>query len=226
MRYLAIATAYDGTLTKTGRMAADVIGALERLRESGRRAILVTRRPLHDIAWACPRLDLFDYVVADSGAVLHRPAAWETIALSGRRGAPSASALERALREMRVESERLVAIGTQAGDDEFLAVSGFPVATADATDLVKRRARVVTRASSGDGVIELVDEIVRDALAVDRRPVVAVGSRPVSLTNGSPAVGNHRASSATGTRVAPDLRRPEPCGPRPTTRTRGGQIAP
>jgi hydroxymethylpyrimidine pyrophosphatase-like HAD family hydrolase len=167
MRYLAIATAYDGTLTKTGWMSADVIGALERLRESGRRAILVTRRPLHDSAWACPRLDLFGRVVADSGTVLHRPDAWESIALSERRGAPSAVALERALREMRVDRERLVAIGTETGDDAFLAVSGFPVATADATDVVKSRARLVTRASAGNRVIELVDAIVRD----DRSPV-------------------------------------------------------
>jgi hydroxymethylpyrimidine pyrophosphatase-like HAD family hydrolase len=193
MRYLAMATAYDGTLTKTGRMAANVIGALERLRESGRRAILVTRRPFHDIAWACPRLDLFDYVVAESGAVLHRAAAWETMALSGRRGATSAMALERALREMGVGSERLVAIGSEASDDAFLAASGFPVATADASTIVKRRARLVTRASGGDGVIELVDAIVRD----DRSPWI----------NGSPAGGDHRASS-TGRRVAPD--RPPP----------------
>lgn len=79
MRYVAIATAYDRTLTNTGRMGADVLSAFERLRNFGRRAILVTRRKLHDIAWACPRLELFDYVVAESGAVLHRPAAWETI---------------------------------------------------------------------------------------------------------------------------------------------------
>lgn len=84
MRYLAIATAYDGTLTKRGRLSAEVISALERLRQSGRGAILVTRRSFHDIAWACPRLDLFDYVVAESGAVLHRPATWETVLLSGQ----------------------------------------------------------------------------------------------------------------------------------------------
>jgi hydroxymethylpyrimidine pyrophosphatase-like HAD family hydrolase len=164
MRYRAFATAYDGTLTKTGRMSAEPISALERLRESGRRAILVTRRNFHDIAWACPRLDLFDYVVAESGAVLHRPATWETITLSDRRGATSASAVERALREMGIPPEQLVAIGSEESDHVFLAVSGFPVATADASGAVKQRARLVTLGSSGDGVIELVDEIVRDDL--------------------------------------------------------------
>jgi hydroxymethylpyrimidine pyrophosphatase-like HAD family hydrolase len=164
VRYLAIATAYDGTLTKTGRLSAEVLSALERLRDSGRRSILITRRPFHDIAWACPRLDLFDYIVAESGAVLHRPVAWDTICLAGRRGASSASAVERALRDMRIPAEQLVAIGAEPGDDAFLAVAGFPVATADASRVVKRRARYVTRASTGDSVVELVEELVRDDL--------------------------------------------------------------
>ena len=178
MRYLAIATAYDGTLTKTGRLSADVLSALERLRDSGRRAILVTRRPFHDIAWACPRLELFDYVVAESGAVLHRPAAWETIVQSGRRGASSASAVQRALREMRVPAEQLVAIGAEPGDDGFLALAGFPVATADASRVVKRRAKFVTRGSAGSGVVELIDELLRD----DLRQVVS-SVRKMSWTN-------------------------------------------
>jgi hydroxymethylpyrimidine pyrophosphatase-like HAD family hydrolase len=164
MRYLALATAYDGTLTKTGRLSADVLSALERLRASGRGAILVTNRAFHDIAWACPRLDLFDYVVAESGAVLHRPAAWETIGISGRRGAGTASAVERALREMRVPPEQLVAIAAEPGDEAFLAMAGFPVAIADASRMVKGRAKFVTRGSAGRGVVELIDELLRDDL--------------------------------------------------------------
>ncbi|MFL5273194.1 MAG: HAD hydrolase family protein [Anaeromyxobacteraceae bacterium] len=106
------------------------------------------------------------------------------MALSGRRGATSAIALERALREMRVEGEQLVAIGSEAGDDAFLAVSGFPVATADASNIVKGRARLVTRAPSGEGVIELVDEIVRDDL---RRVVSSLSnmSRSREMSPGS-----------------------------------------
>jgi hydroxymethylpyrimidine pyrophosphatase-like HAD family hydrolase len=65
---------------------------------------------------------------------------------------------------MGVPSERLVAVGSEASDVGFLEVSGFPVATADASEIVKRRAKLVTRGSSGDGVIELIDEIVRDDL--------------------------------------------------------------
>ena len=164
MRHLALATAYDGTLTRTGRLSANVLSALERLRASRRRAILVTHRPLHDLAWACPRLDLFDYVVAESGVLLHRPAAWETIVLSGQRDAGIASAMERALGELRVPAEQLVAVGAEPSDDAYLRVSGFPAATANASRVVKQRARLVTRGNAGDGVVELIEELLRDDL--------------------------------------------------------------
>src|SRR6476469_4228789 len=40
---------------------------------SGRRAILLTGRQLDDLLTVCPRLSLFDYVVAENGAVLYEP---------------------------------------------------------------------------------------------------------------------------------------------------------
>ena len=44
MRYLALATDYDGTLAEQGRVRPQAVEALVRLRESGRRAVLVTGR--------------------------------------------------------------------------------------------------------------------------------------------------------------------------------------
>jgi hypothetical protein len=44
MRYLALACDYDGTLASEGRVAPETVGALERLRASGRRLLLVTGR--------------------------------------------------------------------------------------------------------------------------------------------------------------------------------------
>jgi hypothetical protein len=41
---------------------------------------------------------------------------------------------------------------------------GFPVATADASRIVKRRAKFVTRGSAGTGLVELIDELLRDDL--------------------------------------------------------------
>ena len=50
MRYLALATDYDGTLATNGHASADAIAAIARLRESGRRAILVTGRRLEELS--------------------------------------------------------------------------------------------------------------------------------------------------------------------------------
>ena len=42
VRYLALATDYDGTLAEQGTVRPQSIAAVERLRKSGRRAVLVT----------------------------------------------------------------------------------------------------------------------------------------------------------------------------------------
>jgi hypothetical protein len=73
MRYLVLVTDYDGTLATDGVADESTLSALERLRMSGRRAILLTGRQLDDLLTVCPRLSLFDYVVAENGAVLYEP---------------------------------------------------------------------------------------------------------------------------------------------------------
>jgi hydroxymethylpyrimidine pyrophosphatase-like HAD family hydrolase len=73
MRFLALATDYDGTLAHHGRVDDETRAAVERLRTSGRRALLVTGREVPDLRATCPCLDLFDWVVAENGALLYRP---------------------------------------------------------------------------------------------------------------------------------------------------------
>jgi hydroxymethylpyrimidine pyrophosphatase-like HAD family hydrolase len=73
MRYLALVVDYDGTLAIDGRMTAESASALERLRASGRRAILVTGRRLDALLAICPYVNLFDYVVAENGALAYAP---------------------------------------------------------------------------------------------------------------------------------------------------------
>jgi hypothetical protein len=70
---IALATDYDGTLANHGRVDAPTIDALERLKASGRRLILVTGRDLPDLQRSFERLDLFDCVVAENGALLYSP---------------------------------------------------------------------------------------------------------------------------------------------------------
>jgi hydroxymethylpyrimidine pyrophosphatase-like HAD family hydrolase len=73
MRYLVLATDYDGTLAKHGHVDGSVWAAVRRLRESGRRTILVTGRELEDLQTVCPNLDIFDRVVAENGALVYQP---------------------------------------------------------------------------------------------------------------------------------------------------------
>lgn len=73
MRYIALACDYDGTLATDGRVAEPVVDAVRRVRESGRRTILVSGRELEDLRRAFDRLDVFDRVVVENGAVVFHP---------------------------------------------------------------------------------------------------------------------------------------------------------
>ena len=99
MRYLALAADYDGTLAKDGHVNGSTLAALERFRESGRRLILVTGRELDELLEIFPRIDLFDRVVVENGALLYRPEGREEKVL----GEPPPPALVEALRTRGVE---------------------------------------------------------------------------------------------------------------------------
>lgn len=73
MRYLALATDYDGTLAADGRVDGRTLDALRRLRDSGRRLVLVTGRRLEELVEVFPQVELFDWVVAENGALLYEP---------------------------------------------------------------------------------------------------------------------------------------------------------
>lgn len=73
MRYLALCCDYDGTIAHHGRVDEPTLAALERLRESGRKLVLVTGRELDELQTVMPRLDLFARIVAENGALIYRP---------------------------------------------------------------------------------------------------------------------------------------------------------
>jgi len=84
MRYHALACDYDGTIAWDGEVRENTILALEEIRKSGRKLILVTGRELDDLIKVFPRIDLFDRVVAENGALLYRPATREERLLAQR----------------------------------------------------------------------------------------------------------------------------------------------
>jgi HAD superfamily hydrolase (TIGR01484 family) len=84
MRYHALACDYDGTIAWDGDVSGRTIEALEELRKSGRKLILVTGRELDDLVKVFPKLEIFDRVVAENGALIYRPATREERKLAER----------------------------------------------------------------------------------------------------------------------------------------------
>ena len=74
MRYLALASDYDGTLATHGCVHPETVAAIKRLRNSKRKLILVTGRELDELLCVFPEIHLCDLVVAENGALLYNPA--------------------------------------------------------------------------------------------------------------------------------------------------------
>lgn len=71
--YLALATDYDGTLAHHGVVSAETLAAIQRLRASGKKLVLVTGRELEELKDVFPQIGLCDLVVAENGALLYWP---------------------------------------------------------------------------------------------------------------------------------------------------------
>ncbi|HAX80096.1 MAG TPA: phosphoglycolate phosphatase, partial [Cyanobacteria bacterium UBA11372] len=84
MHYFVLASDYDGTLATDGQVHDETIAALERLKDSGRKLILVTGRELEDLLRVFPKVDLFDCIVAENGALLYWPSSREEKLLGER----------------------------------------------------------------------------------------------------------------------------------------------
>lgn len=78
MRFRVLATDYDGTLARDGRVAPETLEALQQVRASGRKLVLLTGRELDELRELFPHMDLFDVVAAENGALLHFPATGES----------------------------------------------------------------------------------------------------------------------------------------------------
>src|SRR6476646_6210397 len=81
LRFHVVAVAFDGTLETNGQVPDSTVAALETLRASHRRLMLVSGRAPDDLQGAFPRIDLFDRVVPDADGL---QAALDDLALSPR----------------------------------------------------------------------------------------------------------------------------------------------
>jgi HAD superfamily hydrolase (TIGR01484 family) len=66
MRYNAMITDYDGTLTLDEHISPSTLSALGQLKDSGRKLILATGRRLEDIKSILPAYRVFNFIVAET----------------------------------------------------------------------------------------------------------------------------------------------------------------
>jgi len=74
MRYHILAADFDGTLAHDGVIKETTSAALEKLRESGRRVIVVTGRRLEPLLELIGDATQFERIVAENGALVYDPA--------------------------------------------------------------------------------------------------------------------------------------------------------
>lgn len=99
MKCSVLACDYDGTLAHDGVLDDATAAALDRFRDSGRRLLMVTGRELPELQTVCQVLDRFEWVVAENGALLYRPAENFSKLLCP----PASAALAKKLGEARVQ---------------------------------------------------------------------------------------------------------------------------
>lgn len=239
MNVLNLSTDYDGTLAEDGVVAKSTVKALESLRHSGRSIILVTGRELAELLEIFERVDLFDWIVAENGALLYHPASrqkrllteptpeyfvrelkrrgvspismGEAIVATWRPhedtvlavirelglqrqitfnkeavmvlpvGVDKASGLKAALDEMNLSPKDVVGIGDAENDLAFLHMCQRSVAVSNALGSVKDQVDFTTQAPRGAGVVELINEILKDDLQ-SRTPGQPTGEVPKPTT--------------------------------------------
>lgn len=117
--------------------------------------IIATREPHEKLVLSLVKeLGLELQVIFNKGAVMILPT-----------GVNKASGLALALEEMHFLSSETVGVGDAENDHAFLELCAIGVAVSNALPMLKERADFVTKGARGDGVVELIDQILRDDLA-------------------------------------------------------------
>ena len=90
-------------------------------------------------------------------------------------GVDKASGLGAVLKEMTIQWKNVVGIGDAENDLVFLHRCRRSVAVSNAIDSVKAQVDFTTRAARGEGVVQLINEILKDDLQ-SRFPIQCEGS--------------------------------------------------
>ncbi|MBA3464880.1 MAG: HAD-IIB family hydrolase [Deltaproteobacteria bacterium] len=121
MRYHALAADYDGTLAHHGVIDEDTWAALRKLKESGRKLIMVTGRELDELLALLEHPEVFDRIVAENGALVYTPSTKQTRNLAP--GPPAAFVAELQKRGVeRISVGRVIVATWEPHQDTVLHV--------------------------------------------------------------------------------------------------------
>lgn len=73
MQFQVLACDYDETIAESGKVSEETAAALQRVKATGRKLLLVTGREIEDLRTTFDKFNLFDMIVAENGAVLYEP---------------------------------------------------------------------------------------------------------------------------------------------------------
>jgi hypothetical protein len=140
LRFHVVAVAFDGTLDTDGHVPDSTVAALESLRASRRRLMLVSSRAPDDLQSRFPRIDLFDRVV------------------------PDADGLQAALDDLALSARNTVGIGASTDDLPFLDLCECAVAVPNGPRALKRKVDIVADSPASKGLEELIAQLLEDDL--------------------------------------------------------------
>lgn len=73
MKFSALATDFDGTLARNSKVECSTVAALQAFADSGRKLFLASGRQLEDLLEVFPHHKVFNWILAENGAVMHSP---------------------------------------------------------------------------------------------------------------------------------------------------------
>lgn len=118
------------------------------------RVIVSTEHPNEAaVADVIDKLGLERQVILNKGAVMVLPT-----------GVNKGTGLAVALRELKFSARNAVGVGDAENDQSLLSLCDYAVAVANALPALKQQADYTTHASHGDGVIELIEQLLANDL--------------------------------------------------------------
>ncbi len=118
------------------------------------RVIVATFEPFENVVFDTIKEQKLELqVIFNKGAVMVLPT-----------GINKATGLRAAAQALNLSVDQIVGVGDAENDHAFLEICGFSVAVGNALDVLKKKVCLVTTATHGAGVTELIDRWLREGL--------------------------------------------------------------